>query len=65
MGEGHTPPLGSVQANAQRHGVKINELVGGAGQKQDAQQHGQAGGKSGERTSHDTSMVQALRRGPT
>ena len=52
-------------ANAQRQGVKIKELVGPAGQQQQQQQQAnQTSVRLEERTSHDTSMVQALRRGP-
>lgn len=62
-----TPPPGSAQAaNAQRQGVKIDDLVGPAGKQgqQQQQQAGQAGVRQEERTSTDTSMVQALNRGP-
>lgn len=65
--EGKTPPPpppGSAQANAQRQGVKIHDLVGPAGQQQGVGQQHQAGVKREERTSTDTSMVQALNRGP-
>lgn len=58
-----TPTPGSKLANAQRYGVNINELVGPAEQEQ-VQQASQTGAKLEERTSTDSSMVQALNRGP-
>lgn len=57
-----TPTPGSTQAHAQRQGVKINELVGPEGEME--QQTSQANVKQEGRTLHDTSMVQALSRGP-
>lgn len=66
--EGRTPPPGMAAGAAGRQGVKINDIVGHAGQQQ--QQNQQAAALAAmeqeerERTSTDTSMVQALNRGP-
>ena len=57
------PTPGSAQTNAQRQGVNIDELIGPEDQSQQ-QQAAQADMRRDERTSHDTSMVQALSRGP-
>ena len=58
-----SPTPGSAPTNAQRHGVNINELVGPEDQSQQQLAH-QADMRRDERTSHDSSMVQALSRGP-
>lgn len=65
--EGRTPPPGMIAANAARQGVKINDIVGPGSQQQQQQAAAlaaQAAMKQEERTSTDTSMVQALNRGP-
>ena len=65
--EGRTPTPGLSAAGAARQGVAINEIVGSISyQQQQAQQAAaQAAMKQEEhRTSTDSSMVQALNRGP-
>ncbi|TKA69858.1 hypothetical protein B0A55_08919 [Friedmanniomyces simplex] len=71
--DGHTPSPGMAAATAAtgaRQGVKITEIVSHAGpqqqqkQQQMAMQAAQLAKQQEERTSTDTSMVQALNRGP-
>lgn len=57
VGDGPTPPPGSAQGNTQRQGIKIKEVTSPG-----AQQAAQAALKQEERTTTDTSMVQALNR---
>ncbi|KAK3622125.1 hypothetical protein LTR56_022351 [Elasticomyces elasticus] len=72
--DGHNPSSGMAGvAGAARQGVKINEIVGQAGQHQQQQQQqqqylamqaAQLAKQQEERTSTDSSMVSALNRGP-
>jgi hypothetical protein len=68
--DGRTPPPGMVAASSARSGVGVNELVGAGSQSQQQYQQQQyqaaqlALKQQEERTSTDTSMVQALSRGP-
>lgn len=61
----HTPPPGGAAApNAQRQGVAINDIVGPASQKQQSAAPPQAPQMREERTSTDSTMLSALKRGP-
>jgi hypothetical protein len=68
--DGRTPPPGMVAVNTARPGVSVNGLVDSTAQQQQAYQQQQyqaaqlALKQQEERTSTDSSMVQALSRGP-